>query len=112
MKKFFFNLLIFITLTGCVESISLIGPTSSVLVSGNVAQPTLSAAINHGVKKKTGKNAIEYVLDLKKNKSIIKNKKNDNCLSYLEQSTCEEFKSLISETKKNIIVNSKIKNLN
>ena len=50
MKKFFFNLLIFITLTGCVESISLIGPTSSVLVSGNVAQPTLSAAINHGVK--------------------------------------------------------------
>ena len=38
-------------LTGCTNSLALLGPTSSAATGGNIAQAALSSAVNFGVKK-------------------------------------------------------------
>ena len=51
MKKIFGFLLGLILLTGCAESLALLGPTSTAVTGGNIAQSALSSAVNYGVKK-------------------------------------------------------------
>ena len=55
MPKIFILLISSLLLVGCVESMALLGPASSIVGGGNVAQSTVSSAINYGVKKKNWK---------------------------------------------------------
>ena len=55
MKKILGCLLGFTLMTGCAESLALLGPTSTVATGGNIAQSTFSSAVNYGVKKKLEK---------------------------------------------------------
>ena len=55
MKKILGFLLGLTLLTGCAESLALLGPTSTAVTGGNIAQSALSSAVNYGVKKQTGK---------------------------------------------------------
>ena len=55
MKKILGCLLGFTLMTGCAESLALLGPTSTVATGGNIAQSTFSSAVNYGVKKKNWK---------------------------------------------------------
>ena len=55
MKKILGLFLGLMLLTGCAESLALLGPTSTAVTGGNIAQSTFSSAINYGVKKQTGK---------------------------------------------------------
>ena len=55
MKKILSLLIGFTLLTGCAESLALLGPTSSAATGGNIAQTALSSAVNFGVKKQTSK---------------------------------------------------------
>ena len=55
-------LIIFIFLTGCAQSVAVLGPAITVATTGNVNQALLSGTINTGIKHKTGKNVSEHMV--------------------------------------------------
>ena len=55
MKKILGCLLGLTLLTGCAESLALLGPTSTAVTGGNMAQSAFSSAVNYSIKKQTGK---------------------------------------------------------
>jgi hypothetical protein len=56
-------LFLFIITTGFIPIFSLIGPGVTVLSSGNIYKASAQYLFNHSVKKKTGKNSLEYLRD-------------------------------------------------
>jgi hypothetical protein len=61
MKKFTL-LIIFILLTGCAQSVAVLGPALTVATTGNINQALISSTINTGVKHQTGKNVSEHMV--------------------------------------------------
>ena len=61
MKKIYFILVSFIFLTGCVQSVALLGPAFTIVKTGSIQQALVGESINQGVKKETGKNVGEHV---------------------------------------------------
>jgi len=118
MNKFVGVSIVLIFLTGCAESIAFLGPASTSLSGGNLAQSTVSSAVSFGVKKQTGKSPMEHAMVYaKKHNPEMKKSK---CVSFLdstESEICEAIKKNITETKeyfknkKKILVRSKIENL-
>ena len=104
MKKILGFLLGLILLTGCVESLALLGPTSTAVTGGNIAQSALSSAVNYGVKKQTGKSPMEHALAYAKEKNPTKEK--DRCISFVKKSAseaCYIAKKQISLAKKSAL---------
>ena len=100
LKKIIGLLAILTILTGCVESMALLGPATSVGSSGKVAQSAVSSVLSYGVKKQTGKTPSEHALAYVK-KHNPENKKT-KCLSFVKKSeskVCEAVKQNIIETK-------------
>ena len=83
MKKILGFLLGLTLLTGCAESLALLGPTSTVVTGGNIAQSALSSAVNYGVKKQTGKSPMEHAIAYAE--EINPQKKKEPCLSFAEK---------------------------
>ena len=118
MKKIISLMLTLILLTGCAESLALLGPASTSATGGNIAQTVMSSSISYGVKKKTGKSPMEHAMVYaKKHNPEMKKSK---CVAFLDSSEseiCEAVKKNIVETKdyfinkKRILVRSKIENL-
>ena len=75
MKKILGFLLIFTLLTGCAESLALLGPTSTAVTGGKIAQSAFSSAVNYGVKKQTGKSPMEHAMTYAEEKNPQKKKK-------------------------------------
>ena len=120
--KLFLNLLVLLLFTsGCVQSVSLLGPASTA-GGGNVVRSAFSSAVTYGVKKQTGKFPSEHAMTyIKENnpqnmkENNPQNNKNIKCVEFLEASNneiCTAIKKNILEAKKNIIEKSKIKFLN
>ena len=117
MKKIFGLLLGLLLLTGCAESLALIGPTSTAVSGGNIAQSAFSSAVNYGVKKQTGKSPMEHAIAYAE--EINPEKKKEPCLSFAEKTNseiCVIVKKQLELTKSKILyggsVNPKnIKNL-
>ena len=59
MKKIFSLLITLIILTGCAESIALLGTSAS---NGKIVQSTFNSAVSYGIKKQTGKTPIEHAI--------------------------------------------------
>ena len=55
-------LIIFISLTGCTQSLAVLGPAITVATTGSVNQALLSGSINSGVKHKTGKDVSQHMV--------------------------------------------------
>ena len=55
-------LFIFIFLSGCTQSLAVLGPALTVATTGNVNQALLSGTINTGVKHQTGKGINEHMV--------------------------------------------------
>ena len=55
MKKILASLLVLTLLNSCAESLALLGPSSTAVTGGNIAQSAFSSAVNYGVKKKLEK---------------------------------------------------------
>ena len=118
MKKIISSILTLILLTGCAESLALLGPASTSVTGGNLAPTAVSSAVSFGVKKQTGKTPMEHAMVYaKKHNPEMKKSK---CVAFLdstESEICEAVKKNISETKeyfinkKKILVRSKIENL-
>ena len=87
MKKILSFLLTFILLTGCAESLALLGPTSTAVTGGNIAQSAFSSAANYGVKKQTGKSPMEHALAYAE--EMNPEKKKEPCLSFAEKTNSE-----------------------
>ena len=97
MKKITGLMFILVFLSGCVESVALIGPMSG---SGNIAQSALSSSISYGVKKQTGKSPMEHAIAYAEKHNP--EKKKSKCVSFIEGTNseiCEAVKKNIVETK-------------
>jgi len=97
MKKITGLMFILVFLSGCVESVALIGPMSG---SGNIAQSALSSSISYGVKKQTGKSPMEHAIAYAEKHNP--EKKKSKCVSFIEGTNseiCEAVKKNILETK-------------
>ena len=108
MKKILGFLLGLILLTGCVESLALLGPTSTAVTGGNIAQSALSSAVNYGVKKQTGKSPMEHALAYAE--EMNPQKKKEPCLSFAEKTNseiCAIVKKQLKITKSKILKKSK-----
>ena len=110
MRKFLISLLLALFVTGCAETMALLGPASTSLGGGNVAQTAFSSAVNYGVKKKTGKSPMEHAIAYAEKHNPEKEKvKCVNFLEVTETEVCSILKKRVSELRRKIDVNSKIK---
>ena len=102
--------MLIVFLTGCAETIALLGPASTSIGGGNVAQSAFSSAVNYGVKKQTGKSAMEHAIAYaEKHNPERKKVKCVNFLEITETEVCSLLKKRVSELKRKIDINSKIK---
>ena len=106
-------------LTGCVESMALLGPVTSGAGTGKVAQSAISSAVSYGIKKQTGKtpggHALAYV---KKHNPESKKAK---CVKFIDATNSEACaainnnlkltKEKIVKAKNSILDKSKIEDL-
>ena len=112
MKKILGLLLGLTLLTGCAESLALLGPTSSAATGGNIAQAALSSAVNYGVKKQTGKSPMEHAMAYAE--EVNPDKKKEPCLSFAEKTNtelCTIVKNQLKLTKFKILMRSKGKSI-
>ena len=104
MKKIFSVLAMAFLLSGCVESMALLGPASSVVGSGNVAQSAFSSTVSYGIKKQTGKSPSEHALAYVKKHNP--ENKSEKCVKFLEKTnskTCAALNKNIDKTKKKLV---------
>ena len=112
MKKTLSFLFGLILLTGCAESLALLGPTSTAVTGGNIAQSVFSSAVNYGVKKQTGKSAMEHAIAYAE--EINPEKKKEPCLSFAEKTNseiCAIVKKQLELTKSKFLKKSKEKSI-
>ena len=112
MKKIIGLLFALTFLTGCAESLALLGPTSTAATGGNIAQSTFSSVINYGVKKTTGKSPMEHAIAYAEEKNP--QKKKEPCLSFVEKTNseiCAIVKQQLKLTKSKILMRSKKKSI-
>jgi hypothetical protein len=110
MKKIFSLLTSIMLLTGCAETIALLGPTSALMGGGNIVPSAISSAASYGVKKTTGKSPMQHALAYAEEKNP--NKKKDRCLAFAKETkseACYIAKKQISSAKKS--ASKKIKNV-
>jgi hypothetical protein len=102
MKKLFILLVSITFLTGCAESIALLGPATGV-TNGKVVQSSLKSAINYGIKKTTGSSPMEHALVYAKKMNPNNNK--ERCISFIEKTNskaCMIAKKQISLVKSTV----------
>ena len=108
MKKLVGLLITLLALNGCANSLAFLGPASTSVTGGNIAQSAFSSAVSYGVKKQTGKTPSQHVLAYVQ-KHNPENKK-EKCIEFIDATntkTCAAVKENLSETRKKIV---KIKN--
>ena len=112
MKKILGMLLGLSLLTGCAESLALLGPTSTAVTGGNIAQSAFSSAVNYGVKKQTGKSPMEHAMAYAE--EVNPEKKKEPCLSFAEKTNseiCAIVKKQLELSKSKILMRSKEKSI-
>ncbi len=100
MKKILGLLLGLVLLTGCTSSLALLGPTSTAATGGNIGLSAVSSSIDYGVKKQTGKSAIEHAIAYAEEQNP--EKKKGPCLSFSEKTNseiCAIVKRQLEQTK-------------
>ena len=81
MRKLLILSLSFIFLTGCINSMALLGPATGA-ANGKVVQSSIQSAVSYGIKQQTGKSPFEHAL------------------AYTEQKDLENCNKQEKETKK------------
>ena len=105
MKKISGLMIAILLLSGCAETIALLGPASTSIGGGNVLRSTVSSTVSYGVKKQTGMSPTEHVLAYAE--KVNPEKKKEPCLSFIGKTNseiCAIVKNQLNLTK------SKIKN--
>ena len=108
MKKIFSLLFVLTFLTGCVESMALLGPAATGVGSQKVTQSAVSSAVSYGVIKHTGKTPSGHALAYVK-KHNPENKK-EKCINFIDATNskaCAAINKNVAVTKEKIV---KVKN--
>ena len=87
MQKISVLLFSLFLLIGCVETMALLGPASSVVGGGNTIHSSVSSVVNYGVKKQTGKTPMQHALAYAQEKNP--DKKKEKCISFIEKTNSE-----------------------
>ena len=95
-KKIYFLVLIFIFLSGCIQSTALLGPGVTIATTGNIMQAGLQYGANTAIKKETGKDAITHL------KNAV-NEEQDN--QKLEKKIRNFTKNTINKVKRKLLIN-------
>ncbi len=69
MNKLLILLLSFIFLTGCINSMALLGPATGA-ANGKVVQSSIQSAVSYGIKQQTGKSPFEHALAYTEQKDL------------------------------------------
>ena len=93
MKKIFLLFISFSLLTGCVQSVALLGPALTVVKTGSIQQAFVGETINQGIKKETGKNVSEHVMQF-----LNKDTKGQECKNTNGDTLQEVFFNTIEDT--------------
>ena len=104
MKKLVGLLITLLALNGCANSLAFLGPASTSVTGGNVAQSIASSAVSYGVKKQTGKTPSQHALAYVQ-KHNPDNKK-EKCIEFIKATnskTCAALNQNIKKTKHKII---------
>ena len=94
MKKILLLFSSIFLLSGCAESLALLGSGAS---NGRLIQSSLNSAISYGVKKQTGKTPLEHAIAYAEEKNP--ERKKETCISSLEI-TRSEFCAIAKKTVK------------
>ena len=108
MKKIFSLLAMSVLLSGCIESMALIGPATTGAGSGKIAQSAMSSAFSYGVKQQTGKSPMEHAMTYADEMNPQQNK--EPCLSFVEKTNseiCAIVKKQLKISKSKILKKSK-----
>ena len=110
MKKVLVSITLAMFLTGCAETMALLGPASTSLGGGNIARSSFTSAVDYGIKKSTGKSSIEHAIGFAEKHNPEREKvKCVNFLEVTETEVCSILKKRVSELKSQINKRSKIK---
>ena len=112
MKKILGLLTLLILLSGCAESLALLGPASTSVTGGNLAQSAFSSSLSFGVKKQTGKSPMEHVIAYAEEKNS--DAKKEPCLSFVQKTNseiCTIVKKQLNLTKSKILKKSRERSL-
>ncbi|MDB3919300.1 hypothetical protein N9349_01005 [Candidatus Pelagibacter sp.] len=63
-QKIYFLAIIFIFLSGCIQSTALLGPGVTLATTGNVMQAGFQYGANKAIKNETGKDALTHLKDV------------------------------------------------
>ena len=63
-QKIYFLAIIFIFLSGCIQSTALLGPGVTLATTGNVMQAGFQYGANKAIKNETGKDALTHLKDI------------------------------------------------
>ena len=99
MRRLFVLLTSLLLLSGCAESLALLGPASTSVTGGNLAQSAFSSSLSYGVKKQTGKTPLEHAVAYAER--VNPEKKQETCISSVERTRskfCTVVKKQISLT--------------
>ena len=64
LKKIYFLVLVFISLSGCIQSTALLGPGFTIATTGNVMHAGFQYGANTAIKNETGKDALTHLKDV------------------------------------------------
>ena len=106
------GLLTVLLLSGCAETMALLGPASTSIGGGNVLRSSLSSAVSYGVKKQTGMSPTEHALAYAER--INPEKTKEPCLSFVKKTNseiCAIVKKQLNLTKSKIMNGTRDKSL-
>ena len=83
LKNAIIGIFLISILSGCAQSVALIGPAITMGTTGNMMQAGIQFGTNQGIKKETGKDAITYFSDAVE-EDQRKKKFNKNFINLLE----------------------------
>ena len=109
MRKVLLLLSSIFLLSGCAETIALLGSSAS---NGRIVQSSVNSAISYGVKKQTGKTPLEHAFAFTEEKNP--EKKKETCISYVEitrSEFCSAVKKQITLTSNALIEKTSIEKL-
>tara|TARA_X000001036_G_C20626806_1_gene785495 strand:- start:436 stop:906 length:471 start_codon:yes stop_codon:yes gene_type:complete len=87
MKKIFYLFSLIFLLTGCVESVALLGSSVGGASSGKLLQSSLQSTLSYGIKQQTGKTPLGHVLAYAEKNNP--EKKRETCISFIEKTRSE-----------------------
>ena len=104
MKKLFLYFFIFILLSGCLQSTAMVGPTMTLVSTGNVGQAFGAFVTNKAVEEETGMQTHQFIAK-KVEEQHIKNKDNK-----INRELSEILEKNIENQKLVILLQNNIKN--